>query len=133
MQRKVEWRDLDSLEHVNNATYAEFAESAMIQALAAVGWSPSEFKNQDLAVVVRRIHIKYLAQARWGDTLAVATSLVKLNSFGGEWYIVIRRKPDDEQILRCVIEWGLVRRGSEEAQELPDGLLQALRPRVCLE
>ena len=48
MEREVEWRDLDTFEHVNNATYASYAENLIIKALESAGWSPSELKLQGL-------------------------------------------------------------------------------------
>jgi acyl-CoA thioester hydrolase len=129
-QREVEWRDLDSLEHVNNATYATFAENAAAQALAVVGWPPSQFKTAGIAVINRRFHIQYQSPAIWGDTLKVATYLVGLSATGGTWYIEIERATDGESIVRCVLEWSMVNRGSGEEQTVPDSLLRALEERV---
>ncbi|UCC53642.1 MAG: acyl-CoA thioesterase [Anaerolineaceae bacterium] len=125
-QRDVEWRDLDALEHVNNATYAAFAEHAATQALASMGWSPSQFKTQGLAVAYRRFHIQYQAPALWGDTLNVALYLMELNPTGGTWHIEIKRASDNASIVQCVIEWSLANRVSGEEQTLPMGLFRAL-------
>lgn len=129
-QREVEWRDLDSLEHVNNATYATFAENATAQALATVGWPPSQFKTEGIAVRNRRFHIQYQSPAVWGDTLKVATYLVGLSAAGGTWYVEIERVSDSESIVQCVLEWSVVNRGSGEEQTVPDSLLRALEERV---
>ena len=130
IQRDVEWRDLDSQEHVNNATYVEFAEDAAIQALTDLGWSPLEFKTQTLAVVNRRVHVKYHLPAVWGDRLNVVTSLVKVNTAEGEWYIDMKRASDGAKILQCVIEWSIADRITGEGQNLPESLFQALKKRV---
>lgn len=127
LQRKVEWRDLDSLEHVNNAIYAAFAEDAVIQALADLGWSPLQLKAKNLAVVVHRIHIKYLVPAVWGDNLDITTSLERLNSAGCEWYITIVRQSDGAQILQCAIEISMVDRANGAEQKFPDSLYHALK------
>ena len=126
-QRDVEWRDLDSLEHVNNATYAAFAENAIKQALAAVGWSPSHFKTQDISLINRRFHIQYLTPAIWGDQLNVAAYLMELKSTGGCWYIEIKRASDGEPIIQCVIENALVNRINGKEQRLPESLHHAMR------
>ena len=65
IQKEVEWRDLDSQEHVNNANYPAFAEDASVHALATVGWSPSSFKIQGLVVANRRVHIQYQSSTPW--------------------------------------------------------------------
>jgi YbgC/YbaW family acyl-CoA thioester hydrolase len=132
IQRDVEWRDLDSLEHVNNANYAEFAEDATALVLAAVGWSPSQFKTQGFVVVNKRVHIQYQSPASWGETLDVATYLVELKPTGGVWYIEIERKSNHESIAQCMIEWSLADRISREEQILPESLSLALKKKVAI-
>jgi acyl-CoA thioesterase FadM len=122
-QRKVEWRDLDLLEHVNNAVYADFTEQAAAQALAAAGWSPSH----------RRFHIQYQSPALWGDTLNVAAHLVELEPAGGTWYIAVERPSDSQSIVKCVLEWALVDRVSGEEKTLPESLFYALNEMLILQ
>lgn len=126
-QKVVQWRDLDSLEHVNNAIYASFVEDASIQAFAEAGWSPSKFKSKDLAVVNQRAHIKYQAPAVWGDRLNVSTYLAELKTTGGTWHTDISRESDGETIIQCVLEWSLQNQISGKKQNLPESLLQALK------
>ena len=125
VQRDVEWRDLDSLEHVNNATYASYAENAAVQALAALGWAPSQFKARALTVVNRRLHIQYQSPALWGETLDSAVHLMELKSAGGTWFIEITRASNNESITKCVLEWSLVNHSGEQ-QPLPETLFHAL-------
>ncbi len=130
MQRNVEWRDLDLLEHVNNATYADFAEDAAAQALAALGWSPSRFKTEGFTVVNRRFHIQYQSPALWGDTLKVAAYLLELKPAGGTWYIEVERPSDSQSIVKCVIEWSLADRECGEEKTLSESLFRALKKTV---
>lgn len=125
-QRDIEWRDLDLLEHVNNATYADFAEEAAAQALAAAGWSRSHLKAHDYSIVNRRFHIQYQSPALWGETLNVATYLVELEPAGGTWTIAVERPSDSQSIVKCMLEWALLDRVSGEEKTLPDSLFHAL-------
>jgi YbgC/YbaW family acyl-CoA thioester hydrolase len=127
VQKHVEWRDLDSLEHVNNAIYVAIAESATIQAFAQAGWAPSRFKTQDLSVTTRRVHIKYHTPAVWNDSIDIVPRLIELNATGGTWYIDIVRISDGENIIQCLIEWSITERLSGAEQNLPDGLYNALK------
>jgi YbgC/YbaW family acyl-CoA thioester hydrolase len=131
-KREVEWRDLDSQEHVNNANYLEFAEDAAAQALAAVGWSPAHFKAQGLVVVNRRVHIQYQSPASWGEKLDVVAYLVDLKPASGTWYIVIERKSNHEPILQCTLEWSLANRIGGEEQLLPESMFRDLRKKVAI-
>ena len=132
MQRTVDWRDLDSQEHFNNANYIAFAQDAAVQALAELGSSPSHFKNQGLFVVNKRVHILYQSPAVWGETLEVFTYLVELNSTGGIWDVEIERAADREPIARCVIEWSLANRMRGEEQILLESLFLGLKRRVAI-
>jgi YbgC/YbaW family acyl-CoA thioester hydrolase len=131
-QRTVDWRDLDSQEHFNNANYVAFAQDAAIQALAELGSSPSHFKTQGLVVLNKRVHILYQSPASWGETLNVITFLVELKPCGGKWYVEIERAADREPIARCVIEWSLANRVSGEEQILPKSLFLGLKKRVAI-
>jgi len=132
IQRTVEWQDLDSLEHVNNANYVAFAEEATVQALAELGWSPSHFKTQGFVVVNQRVHIQYQSPASWGETLEVVTYLVELKPIGATWYIEIERTSDREPIVQCIIEWSLANRISGEEQILPESLFRVLKKKVAI-
>ena len=131
MERRVEERDLDQMDIVDNTVYAAYVEEAAAQALAAVGWSPAELKTQGLAVRNRRIHIQYQSPAVWGDRLQVSTYLLALGDTGGDWVVAIRRPDDGVGIVKCVLSWKLVDRVTGEAYPLPDVLAAALRDRVA--
>ena len=131
-QREVEWRDLDTLDHVNNAVYAEYVEDAIALALDSVGWTPEKFKSQGLNIVYDRAHMKYLSSAIWGDELDVTTSLVKLKDTGGAFFVKIKRSADSEPIIECIVEWTLTERSSGEKQNLPKSLFHSLNERVAV-
>lgn len=131
-QRTVEWRDLDSLEHVNNANYASYAEEGAVQALAAMGWPPVAFKTQGLSVVNKRVQIQYQSSAAWGETLDVAAYLVDLKPAGGVWYVEIERASDREPIVQCTMEWSLTDLMSGEKRNLPEGLFHALSEQAAI-
>ena len=132
IQRNVEWRDLDSQEHVNNANYIAFAEESAVGALAALGWSPAHFKNQSLVLADKRVHIQYQSSAAWGEKLNVALYLVELTPAGGIWYIQTERASDREPVARCLIEWSLASRMSGEEQVLPESLFRVLKEKLAI-
>lgn len=130
MQRRVEARDLDSAEIVNNAVYAAYAEEVAARALAAVGWSPAYLKSQGLAVANRRIHIQYQSPAVWGEPLKVTTYLLGLGNAGGVRYVAVQRATDGTPICECILDWVLVDRATGKAEPLPDSLSMALKEQV---
>lgn len=126
-QRAVEWRDLDWQEHVNNSIYPTFAEEAAMQVMATLGWSPAELKAAGCAVANRRVHIQYLSPASWGEHLKVSTMLSELKRTGGTWCVEMERSADRAPMARCLLEWSLTGRGSNEERELPATLFRALK------
>ena len=126
MEREVEWRDLDTFDHVNNATYASYTENLVIRALEALGWSPSDFKSKDLAIQIRRFHIQHLSIATWGDALELAANQVELKATGGTWYVESKRAVDYEPVARCLLKWVLTNPVTGQEQILPKRLFNSL-------
>jgi acyl-CoA thioester hydrolase len=129
LERRVEARDLDQLDIVENSVYAAYAEEAAARALAEVAWSPAELKARGLAVRYRRIHIQYQSPAVWGDRLQVVTYLLRLADTGGEWAVTIQRPADGLGIARGILSWTLVDRATGGVQRLPESLSSALQDR----
>jgi YbgC/YbaW family acyl-CoA thioester hydrolase len=129
-RRAIEWRDLDSLEHVNNATYASFVEESAVRALSTLEWPPSRLKSQGLAVENRRFHIRYRSPAVWGEALNVTACLFNLTPNGGSWYIEISRVVDNSLVVQSTLDWFLTDRATGGERQLPGELYQALEKRV---
>lgn len=121
MQRQVESMDLDVYDHVNNATYFNYAEEAAAQDFASRGWSPAKLTEVDQTIVIRRLHIQYSSIAEWGEALNISTHPLAVNDMGGSRYVRMARV-DGTPVAECVIDWELVDRRSGEARALPDEL-----------
>jgi YbgC/YbaW family acyl-CoA thioester hydrolase len=129
-ERRVEERDLDQMDIVDNTVYASYVEEAAARALAIVGWDPAELKAAGLAVRNRRFHIQYQSPAVWGDRLQVSTYLLALGPTGGDWVVAVRRPDDGVGIMNCVLGWELVDLATGKVQRLPESLMAALGDRV---
>ena len=121
MRRQVEWMDLDMYDHVNNATYVNYAEEAAMQDFSARGWTPVKLAEANLTITTRRVHIQYLSIASWGETLNLATHQFKVSDMGGSRYVGMTHA-DGSPVAECILDWELVDRKSGEARTLPDGL-----------
>jgi acyl-CoA thioester hydrolase len=130
IQRRVEWHDLDSLDHVNHAIYIDYAEEAAMRALAATGWSPARLRERGLAVANRRVHIKYQEPALWGDELDIVTYLSGIGGTGGVRYVTIKRVSDGAGIVKLVADWELADLETGESRPLPDQFRQDIREQV---
>ncbi len=75
---KVRYADLDTLQHVNNASYLSYLEEARIEYIEKV-WDFDK-KTLDFGVVVAHISIDYIAPILITDELKVYTRCVKIGT-----------------------------------------------------
>ncbi|PWH13182.1 MAG: hypothetical protein DDG60_10860 [Anaerolineae bacterium] len=122
-QRRVGWGDLDTLEHVNNASYITLAEEAATRYRAACGWPPKRLSDANLIVATRHLHVQYLSPAVWGETLTFCTYPYEVNETGGTLYIGMRHA-DGSTVCECLLGWELQNRLTGERQALPMELRQ---------
>ena len=91
MPRRVEWNDIDSMQHVNNAVYLNYVTECSMQALAAYGWPWERLHALGLAVHLRRCQIQYLQPALHGDQLEIKTWISNLRRVTANRHYTIRR------------------------------------------
>ncbi len=75
----VRFRDLDPLNHVNNALFNTYLEEARIQFLGEVGKMQSEFTDGKTFVLVKST-IEYLQQIRYPATVLVGTGVKEVGN-----------------------------------------------------
>jgi acyl-CoA thioester hydrolase len=73
LRRRVEWRDIDPMKHVNNATYLAFMDECGMEVSAAHGWPVERMWAEGFAILARRHRIEYREPAVYGDELALTT------------------------------------------------------------
>jgi YbgC/YbaW family acyl-CoA thioester hydrolase len=118
VQRRVESMDLDAYEHVNNAVYIRYAEEAALQDQSSRGWPPAKLSEADLSIAIRRLHIRYLSLAVWGETLNISTHLINVRETGAARYVSMTHA-DGSPVAECLVDWDLVDRPRREARPLP--------------
>jgi acyl-CoA thioester hydrolase len=90
---KVRHHELDSLGHVNNATYLNYLEQAAIDHAAAGGFPEDALREVGGVFVARRHEIDYLQPAKANDLLRVVTWPVELGAARAIRAYEIRRLP----------------------------------------
>jgi acyl-CoA thioester hydrolase len=73
IQKRVEWRDIDTLGHVNNAAYMTYCEDISTQVGRDLGWSMQSMMDEGFALVMRRFRILYLDSAILDDDVEIMT------------------------------------------------------------
>lgn len=108
MQRHVEWRDIDSAQHVNNAAYLNYMEECGILAAASVGWSMGRMRGEGFAIFARRHQIEYRQQAQLGEALAISTYLSDVKRTSAIRHYLITRADDGALIAQARTQWVFV-------------------------
>jgi len=113
VQRRVEVRDIDTANHVNNAVYLHYAADAEQQALESAGWDAARLAQHQVAVITTRHEVTYKIAAVLGDRLNVTTWTDALTPEGGVRYTLITRAQDDKLVTqsRNVFAWADTRTG----------------------
>jgi len=124
--RQVEWRDLDSVGHVNNAAYGDYVEDAARQAVSACGWPASRMAEAGFDLATRQLRIEYRQQARPGDELVVSTWLSELTDQGGHRHTTVARAGDGEMLAQAWARWGCVDQKTRSPIPVPETLVVAL-------
>ena len=126
-RRTVEWRDIDSVGHVNNAVYLSYTEAAGLDAARAYGWDPQNVLNQGWGIFTRRARVEYLAPAQLGDDLEVETWLSPPGNTSITRYYRIRRAGTGELLVRALSVWVTVDLATGRPTPVPESFLQAFR------
>jgi YbgC/YbaW family acyl-CoA thioester hydrolase len=74
-ERTVEWHEIDSMKHVNNAVYADWLDDALRTGLEEAGWSAAGLKEQGLHLRGEYYNLTYRQAAMPGDRLRISTTL----------------------------------------------------------
>ncbi len=98
--RRVEWRDVDGVGHVNNAVYLSYIEDAGIQVSAAHGWPIRRMAEAGFAIIPRQHRIEYLQPTLMDDQLEIQTWVSGGRRSTATRHYLIRRANDGALLAR---------------------------------
>lgn len=75
--KKVEWGDMDAMQHVNNVRYFYYAESARLQLLAELlpAFGDGSLAEANEAYTLAETRCRYKVSLTWPDTLVIASAV----------------------------------------------------------
>ncbi len=131
MRRRVEWRDIDPAQHVNNANYLAYIEECNVAAAGANGWSLAQIMEQGVAIVARRYRIEYREPALMDDELEVTSFLADVTRVTAVRHNEIRRVRDGALLARSHALWVFVDLGTGRPRRIPPDFLESFRPNIA--
>lgn len=100
MRRTVQWRDLDTMGHVNNAVYMDYVGDCGIAVIRAFGWSEAAMRQQGFGIVVKRHQVEYRAQALLNDDLEISTWVSGVRNASATRHYFVHRVSDGALLVQ---------------------------------
>jgi acyl-CoA thioester hydrolase len=130
LRRRVEWRDVDPVQHVNNAVYLDYLEDCGLQASAAHGWPPARMRAAGFAVVARRHQIEYLLPAVLNDELELATWASDVQQDTAVRHYTVTHASNGALLAQARTLWAWVDVRTGQPVHIPQACLADLAPNV---
>jgi acyl-CoA thioester hydrolase len=105
IRKRVEWRDVDTLWHVNNAMFLAYIEDAGTQVCEAHGWTMQRMKEEGFGLIARRHQIEYRQPAQLGDELEISTWYSDAQRSTALRHYIISRAKDGDLLVRARTLW----------------------------
>jgi acyl-CoA thioester hydrolase len=77
---KVQWGDMDAMQHVNNVVYVKWGEMARIDYFIALGVFSSEHKQIKFAPILGFQSVKYIIPVVYPDTIQIGTKIEEIKA-----------------------------------------------------
>ena len=120
---RVEWRDIDTMWHVNNAVYLTYIEDADARLCEAYGWPMQRMIEAGFGAAVRQYRIEYRQPAQMGDELEIATWHSDVQEATALRHYIIRRVKDEVLLARARTSWMWIDPKTAEPLHIPEGFL----------
>lgn len=132
MDFQVAWRDIDAVQHVNNAVYLNYTDECAMQVIAAHGWPVMRMITNKHAILIRRHQIQYHQPAHFKDELKIKTWASNIRRSTATRHYKIERKHDD-LLIAFVHSLGVyVNLESGRPARFPDTFLADFAPNLVL-
>lgn len=123
---RVRFSELDSIGHMNNATYLDMLMQAVLDVFADHRWSLERLVVDDAAPRVVRVDIEYLEAALYGERLEMPTWFAVTPDGLDVHQHVVRN--DGRLLAQATTHWRWINLVTGAGAPLPAGLLTALQP-----
>lgn len=131
--RKVEWRDIDTAQHVNNAVYLAYFEDCGIQVSKEYGWEMKHMQDMGIGIVGRKHHILYRQPALLDDELEIATWLSDFKKSTLMRHYVLKRLSDNEILGQSISVYAIIDLNSGNQIEFPATFRQDFKANTTCE
>lgn len=130
IRRQVQWRELDTMGHVNNAVYMDYVTDCGMQVISAHGWTLEQMRERGFGILVKRHQIEYKQSALLNEELEISTWVSGMRNASGTRHYTIHRVRDGALLTRvhslCV--WIDLATGAP--MRIPPDFIAAFQPNI---
>jgi acyl-CoA thioester hydrolase len=134
LRQRVEWRDIDAAQHLNNAAYFNYIEDCAVHVAAHYHWPLDRLQAElGIAMMAARHQIEYLQPARLGDLLDISTWLYAIRRTSATRYYRITRTADGALLAQAQTVWVAVNIHTGRPVRIPEVFGVDFAPNMALE
>lgn len=131
MKKPVQWRELDSAGHVNNAIYAEWGEECGMQCVAHYRWPASRMMQQNIGIFYRRMWLEYLQPALPNDEVEIVAWLSDVKRATSMRHFAVLRVSDGALLCRINILAVIANTQTGMPMRIPQEMLYDFAPNIA--
>ncbi len=124
---KVRPYECDSYNHVNNAVYLNYLETARMDYLEKCGFKYDEFFQAGYFLFVTHVDIHYKVSAKMHEELKIESWPVKIGAVSGTMHQIIT-KPDGQISAEADVTWGCVSTSGRPSKIPAEFMVDGLKP-----
>lgn len=126
----VKWRDIDPMNHVNNAAYISYMDNAAFEIGRIAGWPVERYRQEGFGMLVHNTHIEYLQSAVMDEELDVSTWLSDVKRVSAMRHYTIRRSSDQTLMVQASSRLAWVNLLTGRPAAMPDYFTDAFQHNV---
>lgn len=131
MKKPVQWRELDSAGHVNNAIYAEWGEECGMQCVAHYQWPASRMMQHNMGIFYRRMWLEYLQPALPNDDVEIVAWLSDVKRATAMRHFAVHRVSDGALLCRINILAVIANTQTGMPMRIPQEMLDDFAPNIA--
>lgn len=134
MKQKVYYADTDAYGVVWHGAYLRWLEAARVELCEDMGLNLIDLKNNDIALPVVNLNVRYKASAKLNDNLIIETSITKYNGLSVTFSQLIKSAETQKSFIEAEIDVVAINNSGKLYRRMPSVLAEAFEREVkCLQ
>lgn len=130
-EQKVYYADTDSYGVVWHGSYLRWMEAGRVDMCEELGINLLELKEQDIAIPVTNINIRYKSSAKLNDIVIIETKIKKITPLSVTFYQTISNKKNGAIYTQAEVDTVAIHNDGKLYRRLPEILVKKLEGAIC--